>query len=99
MDNKKDIKRINLLIHRLGLKYKLSDKQIKEIVESPYEFAASKIKEIDLENVETVDEVTKMKTNFNFLGFGKLYFSEKLVNKKFKQRDNIKKINDKKWNK
>lgn len=85
--DKKDRIKYNKLLHRLGLKYKLTDKQIKELVESPYEFAQQKIKEIDLEGERTIEEVNNMKTNFNFLAFGKLYFSPKLVYRKFNKNN------------
>lgn len=93
--NRIDSKKVKALIHKLGLKYKMRDEDIKHLVESPYEFSALQIKKIDLEDKTTVEEVDDLKTNFNYLGFGKLYFSRLLVNKKFKQSNNIKKINSK----
>lgn len=89
--NKIDKMKVDRLIHSLGLKYNLSDKTIKEIVESPYEFAKTKLKELDFEKIESKKEFDKLKTNFIFRSFFKLVVSYKTVKninyykKKYKQ--------------
>lgn len=71
--NSIDEKKKKALMHRLGLKYKLSDEVIKQIVESPYEFSAEVIKNLDLTHVENEEDLKKERTNFMYGGFAKLY--------------------------
>jgi len=97
--NNIDKKKIARLIHRLGLKYKLSDHIIKEIVESPYLFTSTIIKRLDLDKVKTEEDLSKHKTNFIYKAFGKLYINFLLINKKNKQKENIIKLNKNKWKK
>lgn len=73
--NKIDEKKIKALIHKLGLKYKLSDEVIKNIVESPYEFSANIIKDLDLDSLSNETELEDVKTNFIYTGFAKLYIN------------------------
>jgi predicted transcriptional regulator len=44
--------KINKIIHRLGLKYNLSDSIIKELVESPGEFTFNTFKELFSNNAQ-----------------------------------------------
>lgn len=70
--NKIDKIKVNNLIHSLGLKYNLKDEEIKQLVESQFEFAKIKMKELDLRHTETQEEFDKLKTNFMFRSFFKL---------------------------
>lgn len=89
--------KIDKLIHELGLKYNLSDSIIKEIVDSPDKFAYEKIKELNLDNVNTEEDLDNVKTNFNYYGLGKLYINFASLNRKNKQKENIKEVNNKRW--
>lgn len=80
--NKIDEKKLKTLIHKLGLKYKLSDKIIKEIVESPYEFSASIIKDLKLDELESEEDLSKIKTNFMYISFAKLYINPKALKRR-----------------
>ena len=60
--------KINALIHRLGLKYGLSDAVVKELVNSPYIFAKGIMKDLDFGKIETEEELEEAKTNFYFKG-------------------------------
>mgnify|MGYP000200434711 CR=1 FL=1 len=100
MDNKIDEKKIKALIHSIGLKYNLSDHIIKEIVESPYEFTSIIMKELDLDDIKTEEDLSKIKTNFIYKAFAKLYINFPLINRRNKQKENIINLNNsKKWKK
>ena len=97
--SKIDEKKLKLLIHKIGLKYNLSDSIIKNIVESPYEFTYNTIKDLKLTGDETKEEFEELKTHFLYKGFGKLYIDYNLFERKQKQSKNITKINKNKWKK
>jgi|TARA_R110000851_G_scaffold296262_2_gene451347 hypothetical protein len=97
--NKSDDNKIKALIHSIGLKYNLSDHIIKKIVESPYEFTALTLKELDLNEVKTKDELDNIKTNFLYKSFAKIYANFLLINRRNKQKENINKINLNQWKK
>lgn len=83
--------KIDKLIHKLGLKYNMRDEDMKELIESPYLFTHEKLKELDLSNVQSEKELDKLKTNFLYKAFGRLYVSFPLIARRNKQRE--KKIN------
>lgn len=97
MDKTDEVK-VKKLIHRLGLKYNLRDEEIKQIINSPFEFAAEKYREMDLKSITTEDELDNLKTTFLFKGFGKLFVSYALINRRNKQKQNSFKLNNK-WKK
>lgn len=73
-DNKEiDDKKVKALIHSLGLKYGLQDDVINKIVNSPYKFTREIISNMELEHVESEEELEKIKTNFIYSYIGKLY--------------------------
>lgn len=77
-------KKIKQLIHRLGLKNNLTDKQVEEIINSQYEFIKEKMLEVDIES-------ENLKSNFLLKYLGKLHIDvEKVKNKKqfYEQRRN-----------
>jgi hypothetical protein len=86
--NKIDNKKIKDLIHKLGLKYKLSDDVIKEIVESPYEFGSIIIKKLELDELENIEQLDDIKTNFMFTGFSKLYINPAALKNRINKRLN-----------
>ena len=75
-------KKVDALIHKLGLKYKLSDSVIKELVESPYEFSALIIKKLTLDELEDYKEIENIKTNFMYSGFAKLFINPLALKKR-----------------
>ena len=93
--DKKDKKKVQQLMHSVGLNHGLTAQQIKEIVESPFEFTAETIKELDLDNVTTEEELSEIKTNFNYRALGKLYLHFPLLARRIKQRKNILNLNKK----
>lgn len=90
----KDKKKVNALIHRLGLKYKLSDNLIREIVESPYKLMSETMGEFDIRELESEEDIDNIQSNFNLLAFCKIYIDKKLVRRKIKQLKGIKNYND-----
>lgn len=91
--------KIKNLIHSMALKYNMSDEDMKNLLNSPYEFAKIKINKMDLKSIETKEELDKTKTNFMFRSLFKLVVEWRTVNGKLKKRDNINKENNKKWKK
>jgi len=75
------------VFNKLSIKYNIPVKDIKNIIESPYEFTRETIKELDLKNVVSEDELEKMKTTFRYLNIGSLAVN---IN-------TLKKINKDKW--
>lgn len=94
---KSDKLKIKNLIHSLGLKYGLSDKEITNIVNSPHLFTKEKMLELELDPNLTEEEFNDIKTNFGYKGLGLLYIDYKMFNKRMKQRENINNINNKRW--
>ena len=84
-------KKLKALYHRLGLKYRLSDHIIKEIVESQFEFIYSKISKIDFRSIQTEEEFEKLKTNFIIKYWGKLHSNYNVLKKVQKQSKTAKK--------
>ena len=75
MNNNKEIddKKVKALIHSLGLKYGLQDDVINKIVNSPYKFTRETISNMELEHIQSEEELEKIKTNFIYSYIGKLY--------------------------
>jgi hypothetical protein len=94
--NSPDKKKINDLIHTLGLKYKMSDEDIRVIVDSPFLFTYLTIREINFNEIEE-EALEELKANFLYKSFGKLYLSEPLFKRMKKQKKNFQNLNDKKW--
>ena len=81
-------KKIKQLIHKIGLKYNLTDKQVEEIINSQYEFIKEKILEVDIEDEDN------LKSNFLIKYLGKLYIDVRKVKNKrefYEQRRNANK--------
>mgnify|MGYP003137345549 CR=1 FL=1 len=75
------MKKVDNLIHSLGLKYNLPDFKIKEIVESQFAFAKSKIKQMELMKLTDKEEFEELKTTFLFKKLGRLYVNERKINR------------------
>lgn len=95
--DKNDIKKLKDLIHRIGLKYQLSDSIIAELVKTPHLFTYEKIKELKLEEVTTEEELDELKTNFYYKGLGKLHIPFSRVDRRNKQQSSIKNLNKRRW--
>ena len=76
--NKSDEKKVNDLIHSIGLKNNLRDSEVREIVESQFRFTQETIRGLKL----TEENINDVKTNFIFKYLGKLYFDKKQLKKK-----------------
>jgi hypothetical protein len=87
-----DEDKVKLLIHKIGLDYKLQDEVIKKIVNSPYKFTRETIANLDIDPEITEEEFNKLKTNFIYLYIGKLYTSYDIYKK-------LKNLNNKRWKK
>lgn len=88
--------KIKKLIHRHALLNNMTDAEFEKLINSPYEFAAEKIKELKLDDIETEEEFDKVKTNFIFTSFFKLVIDFRRIQARNNRRNNInKKINNK----
>tara|TARA_R110002049_G_scaffold85285_3_gene216878 strand:+ start:1418 stop:1696 length:279 start_codon:yes stop_codon:yes gene_type:complete len=70
-------------------KYKIDLDLVKKIISSQYEFIHKTCKEINFDKEMSKEEFSKIKTNFNIPGIGKLYASHYL-HKKITNRTNKK---------
>lgn len=66
-------KRQKDIVRELSIKYKLTEEQIAEIIESPFIFIRSVIKNINVNEVKTEEEFKLKTKNFNIPCIGKLY--------------------------
>jgi hypothetical protein len=87
-----DEDKVKLLIHKIGLDYKLQDEVIRKIVNSPYKFTRETIANLDISPDITEEEFNKLKTNFIYLYIGKLYTSYDIYKK-------LKNLSNKRWKK
>ncbi len=71
-------KKVNDIIHTIGLNNNLRDCEVKEMVESQFRFMYDKIREMNLDNM-TEEEINNSKTNFFFKYLGKVYTSGEIV--------------------
>lgn len=90
--NKVQLKKI---LKSLSLKYNMPVAEIEELVNSPYLFTHEKLKEIDIDSVNSEDEANLLKTNFNYMALGKLYLSWPSLKLRKKRIENASKINKK----
>ena len=61
-------KKVNDIIHTIGLNNNIRDCEVKEMVESQFRFMYDKIREMNLDNM-TEEEINNSKTNFFFKYF------------------------------
>tara|TARA_R110002124_G_scaffold281430_1_gene455726 strand:- start:87389 stop:87688 length:300 start_codon:yes stop_codon:yes gene_type:complete len=97
--NKLDKAKVDKLIHTLGLKYNLTDKEIKEITSSPYQFTQKTIKKLDFSEIKEEEEFNSLKTNFIYKCLGTLYPTFNLIRRQLTQKNIFKEINNKRWKK
>lgn len=90
---RKDEKKIKDLIHSHALKNNMTDDEFRSLVESPYEFTYEKMKDINLEDVESEEDFSKLKTNFIYPGFMRLVIDYIALSARNNRRKNINKIN------
>lgn len=98
---KADQKKVDELVHRLSLKYNLSNSIIREIIESPYLYTKIALAEInpEIEKAITEDDAEKLKTTFLYKSFFKLYISKYRLLKRNQQRKIINELNNSRWKK
>lgn len=60
------------IYHKVALEHNLQDKQVHEIMDLFYKFIYDKIKNNNLYELNSIEELEKNKHNFNIMGFGKL---------------------------
>lgn len=97
--DKADKIKVKNLIAKIANKYKLPSSVIESIVNSPYHFTYEKINEYNLDEVNSEEEASVLKTNFNYKGLGKLYLNyPSLVAKKIRVTNALE-INSKRWKK
>lgn len=72
--SKKNEDIVDMIIHRISLKYNIRSVIIREIVESQFKLAYEVIRGLDFEN-KSVEEIKNLRTNFYFKYLGKLYIT------------------------
>lgn len=97
--NKSDEKKIEALIHSLGLKYNLQDDIIKKIVNSPYKFTKEIITNLNFEDINTEEEFDNLKVNFIYKYIGKFYTTYDRLVRRDKQSESLKIFNKNRWKK
>lgn len=97
--SKLDKIKVDALIHSLGLKHNMRDEDMRELVNSPYLFTYEKLKELNIDDVKTEEDLAELKTSFLYKSFGKVFVSFPLINRRNKQRENIINLNKRKWKK
>jgi len=94
MRNKSETKKVEDAIHSIGLMNNLTDKQVKDIVESQFRFTYETIKGLDIEKL-TEEEIDNLKTNFYYKYLGKLYTNSEVIRRmKLREEHIIRKINE-----
>ena len=73
-------KKVNDIIHTIGLNNNLRDCEVREMVESQCRFMYEKIRHMSLDTM-TAEEIDNSKTNFFFKYLGKVYRSGEIVDK------------------
>lgn len=71
-------KKVNDIIHTIGLNNNLRDCEVKEIVESQFRFTYETIRKMSLDTM-TVEEINELKTNFFYKYLGKVHTSGEIV--------------------
>lgn len=97
--SKLDDDKIKKIIHSMALKYNMSDDDMKNLVNSPYEFTYNKIKEMKLDEISTKEELDNTNTNFIYRSFFKLVVDWITIKGKINRKNNILKVNKEKWKK
>lgn len=98
MIERKEHPKVKALIHKLGLKYGLTDDTIRKIVYSQFKFVRDKIKELNFENM-TEEEFDKAKVNFLWKYLGKYYTTYDTVDRSRVQSKTQKDNLNKRWKK
>lgn len=90
--------KIKQLIHKLGLKYHLTDEETKQIVESQFEFTREKLDELmkQISKANDYSEVEDLPKVFHFRSFCKFYIDEWRLKTFLKRKKHIQKVNDRK---
>ena len=73
-------KKVNDIIHTIGLNNNLRDCEVREMVESQFRFMYEKIKEMSLDTMSE-EEINNIKKNFFHKYLGKVYTSGEIVDK------------------
>lgn len=91
-----DEQKVKNLIHTIGLHNFLSDAQIKEIVESQFEFTNEKLKEINIKinNSSSIDKAKEFAKVFYYKALCKIYICEYRLKSLLTRREFINKINN-----
>lgn len=73
-------KKVNDLIHSIGLKYNLTDKEAKEVIESQFKFIRETMDKLDIDS-KSLEELdfNKIKTNYMVRHIGKIHATEKRI--------------------
>lgn len=86
-------------MEQVGKEFGMNIGTVENIVNSPYFFTRDKLKDLDLDSVNSEEEANALKTNFNYRGLGKLYLSYKALLARKSRKINALKMNEKQWKK
>lgn len=87
--NKIDDKKINDLIHSIGLNNYIIDAEVKKIVESQFRFTYDQIRSLSVLD-KTEEELNKLKTNFTYKYIGKLHTNADVIRRQQTREELIK---------
>lgn len=73
--------RYEFLIQKLALKHRKTIPEMKRIIESQFEFIATKTKELNFKELQSEEEFNELKTNFNVKYLFTLFASYNRINK------------------
>lgn len=93
--NKINEKKVNDIIHTIGLNNNLTDSQVREIIESQFRFTYKTIRTLQLSGL-TDEEIDNLKTNFYYKYIGKLYTNSEVIKSHNRRIEHINRLKQQK---
>lgn len=86
-------KKINRILHSVGLLNNLTDREVAEIYESQFEFIYNTIRSQEIENA-TEEELEDMKMSFMLKYIGKIYTDADIIKKMHNRKSYLNKLKE-----
>lgn len=86
-------RKLNNILHSVGLVNNLTDKQVAEIFDSQFEFIYQTIRNQNIEHA-TPDELGDMKLSFLLRHIGKIYTDEDIIQKIHRRKSYLNKLKE-----
>ena len=74
------IQKVKQILKELAKELKIEEKLIKEVYKSYWEFIKVNIEQLKIDNINTEEDYSKVKSSFNVPSLGKLYFTYDKIN-------------------